>query len=99
MAAGKKAEPNKSGLEGFIQDVTNRYRVTAREARDIITSAGTYMTAANPKQASAAKSNIVKQVKETATAAKTGNKGTTSDKATIKMAKSKPNTYTKGTQR
>ena len=99
MAAGKKVEPKKSGLESLIQDVTNRYRVTAREARDIITSAGTYMTASNPKQSKAAKSNIVKQVKETATAATTGKKGTTSDKATVKMEKAKPNTYTKGTQR
>lgn len=102
MAAQPKKQapaPKPNKLESFIQDVTNRYRVTAREARDIVTAAGTYMNSANASQGKAAKSNIAKQVAETVTAAKTGNKGTTSDKATIKMAKDKPNTYTKGTQR
>jgi hypothetical protein len=36
--------------KSLIQDITNRYRVTAREARDIVTSVGTVIkTVANAK--------------------------------------------------
>ena len=94
--AGKAKAASKPST---VQQVAKRAGITARELRDIVTSVGTYMNASNPKQSKAAKSNIVKQVKETATAATSGKKGTTSDKATIKMEKAKPNTYTKGTQR
>jgi len=78
----------------LIQDITNRYRVTAREARDIVTAVGTVGNAAyntvtnktNPFKATqtskannvAAVKNLVKQVKETAIANVTGVKGTTS---------------------
>jgi len=82
-----------------IAQIAKRAGITAREIRDVVTAAGTIATSANPKQAKAAKSNIAKQIKETVVAAKTGKKGTTSDKATIKMSKTKPNTYTKGMQR
>jgi hypothetical protein len=85
IANAKK--PNK--MEKIIQDVTNRYRVTAREARDIVTAAGTAFQAdqgaaikAHGGQGVAsgpAGKNFVKQVKETAIAAATGKKGTTSD--------------------
>jgi len=83
----------------LVQDVTNRYRVTAREARDIITAAGTFFNASNAKQNSASNKNLAKQVVETGKAAITGKKGTTSDTATIKKFKKEPNVYTKGTQR
>ena len=82
-----------------IGQIAKRAGITARELRDVVTAAGTIATSANPKQSKAAKSNIVKQIKETAVAAATGKKGTTSDKATIKMSKTKPNVYSKGMQR
>ena len=92
---GQRKDPVKE----LIQDITNRFRVTAREARDIVTSVGTQMNSQGPKQLKAANRNVVKQVKETAAAAVTGKKGTTSDQATIKMQKKVPNVYTRGTQR
>lgn len=64
-----KAADKPSGIEKLVQDVTNRYRVTAREARDIVTSVSTAAKA--PKFAG----NVVKQVKEAASAAATGAKG------------------------
>ena len=98
------AKPN--AAEKLIQDVTNRYRVTAREARDIVTAVGTLgrtaLTGKNEqavrvakgtnndlkwfpenkgKNIAAAAKNVVKQVNETGTAAKSGKKGTTSAKA------------------
>ena len=71
-AMDKKKAPAKGGsnpAEKLIQNITNRYRVTAREARDIVTAVGTAAKA--PKFAG----NVVKQVKEAATAAATGKKG------------------------
>ncbi len=73
----------------LIQDITNRFRVTAREARDIVTAVGTVVGAATSKDitynkgsrgkaVSAAAQNLGKQVKETGVAAATGKKGTTS---------------------
>ena len=71
-AMAKAADkPNK--VEKLVQDVTNRYRVTAREARDIVTAAGTVAKTRNPKFVG----DVVKQVKEVKTAATTGRKGTT----------------------
>jgi hypothetical protein len=82
MAAPKKA----SRIENLVQDVTNRYRVTAREARDIVTSVANAAsvgysnmgpkTNAGPQTGKMLK-DIGKQVKETAVAAATGKKGTT----------------------
>ena len=83
----------------LIQDITNRFKVTSREARDIITAVGTLSTVSNKNQGSKANKNIVKQIKETAVAAATGKKGTSSDQATMKKFKNKPNTYTSGTKR
>lgn len=71
-AKDMKKAPAKGGsnpAEKLIQNITNRYRVTAREARDIVTAVGTAAKA--PKFAG----NVVKQVKEAATAAATGKKG------------------------
>jgi len=90
--AKAKPTPNKTKM-GLIQDITNRFSVTAREARDIVTAVGTYGTLKfNPdsqydrystrkiEQGKAVK-NIKKQISETVTAAKTGKKGTSSGQA------------------
>ena len=76
---------NKAGL---IQDITNRFSVTAREARDIVTAVSGFgaVMKGNPagdlggkaKQLSAAAKNLKTQVSETGKAAKTGKKGTPS---------------------
>jgi hypothetical protein len=81
----------------IIQDITNRYSVTAREARDIVTSVSTYLktlnrvkpdprgltpTAQSMAALSKSGSDVKKQIKETFTAATTGKKGTTAAKAT-----------------
>jgi hypothetical protein len=100
----KKSGPAKPAYkagekENLIQDITNRFRVTAREARDIVTAVGTKLTSTGVPQGSASNKNLVKQVAETARAAATGKPGTSSDTATMKMYKNKPNTYTKGSQR
>ena len=79
-----KADKKASGMEKLVQDVTNRYRVTAREARDIVTAVSTaadVFSTQKPKNQAAANKNVVKQVKETVKAATTGQKGTTSAKA------------------
>ena len=81
------AYKNKSGVEKVIQDITNRYRVTAKEARDIVTAVGTVgaTRGGNPTVSKAAGENLKKQVKEVAKAATTGKKGTTSDIANPNM--------------
>ena len=76
----------KKDQESLIQDITNRFRVTAREARDIVTSVANAAsvgyanmgpkTKAGPQTGKMLK-DIGKQVKETAVAAATGKKGTT----------------------
>lgn len=71
--------------KSLIQDITNRYRVTAREARDIVTAVGSAATAARKsvqKDMPVGKviKDVAKQVKEVGTAAATGKKGTTSYK-------------------
>jgi hypothetical protein len=82
-AAGKKAvakmqaKPDKK--ESLIQDITNRYRVTAREARDIVTAVGTKLTVNSQKSIQKyADKNLVTQIKEVGVAAKTGKPGTPS---------------------
>jgi hypothetical protein len=83
--------PKPKDKESLIQNITNRYRVTAREARDIVTAIGTVGNAAyntisvNKKVTPISKKNLVgsvknlgTQVKETAVANVTGVKGTTS---------------------
>ena len=66
--------------EKLIQDVTNRYRVTAREARDIVTAVGTAATSASSGFfGKKSLKNVERQIKETVKAAKTGERGTTSD--------------------
>jgi hypothetical protein len=82
-----------------IGQIAKRAGVTAREIRDVVTAAGTIQTSSTKKQMNKANKNIVKQIKEVGTAALTGKKGTSSDQATIKKFKDKPNTYTSGTKR
>ena len=69
--------------KSLIQDITNRYRVTAREARDIVTAVGTVAGRAAKGGDATGKgkdiANLKKQIKEVGVAAKTGKKGTTSD--------------------
>ena len=87
MATAKKAIPAKDNL---IDKVTKRYNVTAREARDIVTSAMTlaksiatpasnYGSARKDKGSTIVKAvgNIAKQAGETYTAATKGKSGTT----------------------
>ena len=75
--------------ENLIQDITNRFRVTAREARDIVTAVGNVGAVVRDKgnagalggtanQLKAAAKEVKKQVGETAKAAKSGAKGTPS---------------------
>jgi hypothetical protein len=107
----KKSGPAKPAYkagakESLIQDITNRFRVTAREARDIVTAVGTFSSTnssgKNPKSSGPSIKNLVKQVKEVGTAATTGKKGTTSDIVPMYGPKIQPTssgTYTKGKQR
>ena len=90
--------------KSLIQDITNRYRVTAREARDIVTAVGTLAEANNSSRVTQAVSNLGKQVKEVGTAAVKGKSGTTSNR--ISSGESSPKgkyteygTYIKGSKR
>jgi hypothetical protein len=111
----KKSGPAKPAYKAgakanLIQDITNRFRVTAREARDIVTAVGTYGTlkfdpdskydrySTQKIEKAKAVENIKKQVSETVTAAKTGKKGTTSGRATFSDGEV-PYTYSSGTKR
>lgn len=70
-------KPNK--VEKLIQDVTNRYRVTAREARDIVTAVSTaaqYRNSENQGTYKDLKKDVVTQIKEVGKAAVTGKGGT-----------------------
>jgi hypothetical protein len=75
-----------------LSEITKRFGITAREARDIATAVGTAIQSARNPNVLGARAklksplrptagNVVKkQIKETITAAKTGKKGTTSPK-------------------
>jgi hypothetical protein len=109
MAPAKsKAEVKKS----LIQDITNRFSVTAREARDIVTAVGTGLQTqvadATSKrvgyktgQTGPSGKNLIKQVKETAVAAATGKKGTTSDQIPVSgsLSAQYQKDYKRGTKR
>ena len=81
-------KPKPNAAEKLIQDVTNRYRVTAREARDIVTAvsnAGVALGKSSEKgnkndaaaKARKAVTNIPKQIIEAGKTAVTGKPGTT----------------------
>lgn len=85
--------------KSLIQDITNRYRVTAREARDIVTAVGTTIktignakgsknsvtwTGESERAVRAAGSDLKKQVKETIKAATSGKSGTTAAQSKVK---------------
>ena len=80
-----KAPARKKSGASVVSEVAKRYKITAREARDIATALGTVaQSGRNPSSLgknSPAKI-LAKQVKETAVAAATGKKGTTSPKLT-----------------
>jgi hypothetical protein len=94
---------NNKNKASLIQDITNRFRITAREARDIVTSVGTSLRdqEQNVRRATMGVKptgknvggNITKQIKEVGSAIKSGKKGTSSDMY------SKPGAYKSGTKR
>ena len=95
IAPAKKKAEVKNNL---IQDITNRFRVTAREARDIVTAVGTAIQEPNFK------SDIAKQIKEVGPAATTGFKGTapwaiSKDKQRVEQKKRGSGNSTKSTGR
>jgi hypothetical protein len=79
---GTKRKP-KAG-SGVASKVVKRAKTTAREARDVVTAAGTLgtraFTASYKKDPGNPIKNLARQVKETGKAAVTGKKGTTSDR-------------------
>ena len=99
MAAKDKGigKPRKDPMMDMARKITDRYRVTAREARDIVTAVSTAAKVATmpatekitkkgivnlkAQDVKSAVKNVGKQVKETAKAATTGKKGTTAGKA------------------
>jgi hypothetical protein len=101
----KQAE-RKDPVSKVIQDITNRYRVTAREARDIVTAVGTVANLSTNKDAASNKnvgvsrttevkkaiSGVKKQVSETVKAAKTGKSGTTAAEVSTRRGE-KPLVY------
>ena len=84
-AAGAAKGAGADAIAKIAQDITNRYRVTAREARDIVTAVGTAQQSGWAKERKDVANqgpggkNLIKQVGETVRAAATGKKGTTSD--------------------
>jgi hypothetical protein len=91
--------------KSLIQDITNRFRVTAREARDIVTAVNTASQALlsknvnqRPGAIQAAALDVKKQVKETANAAATGKKGTGGAKFE-RMYEGSPKQVTPGVKR
>jgi len=86
------AQMKKTAKPSTVQQVAKRFGITAREARDIATAVGTVLattkqlkpgaggttpTGASSRRQRQAAGDLVKQVKETVTAAKTGKSGTT----------------------
>jgi len=101
-----KAPARKKSGASVVSEVAKRYKITAREARDIATAIGTGMaTYQSSKDSKNVKGpsgkNFIKQVKETAVAAATGKKGTTSDKVPVtgSLTAQYQGAYTKGKKR
>jgi hypothetical protein len=88
-ATGTKTKPKPASRKpkagsGVASKVVKRAKTTAREARDVVTAAGTLgtraFTASYKKDPGNPIKNLARQVKETGKAAVTGKKGTTSDR-------------------
>jgi hypothetical protein len=86
------AQMKKTAKPSTLKQIAKRFGITAREARDIATAVGTVIsttaqlkpsaggmgsTGASSRRQRQAVSDLGKQIKETATAAKTGKSGTT----------------------
>ncbi len=107
MAQMKKSAPAKTAPKGGsgLAAVAKRFGITAREARDIATAVGTLAqtvtSSKSPQSKGPSGKNLIKQVKETAVAAATGKKGTTSDKVpyTGSMTAQYTGRYSRGTKR
>jgi len=101
-----KAPARKKSGASVVSEVAKRYNITAREARDIATAIGTgmatYQSSKNSKNVKGPSGkNLIKQVKETAVAAATGKKGTTSDYVPVtgSLTAQYQGAYTKGKKR
>ena len=84
-AATKAAIAARKPATNIVDSITKRFRVTQREARDIVTAVSSAAGLALDKNTGAGRKsevgkavkNIGKQIKETGVAAKTGKRGTT----------------------
>lgn len=81
MATAKKMPPKGGAntVDKLVQNITNRFRVTAREARDIVTAVSTaaeYRNNENQGSYSILKKDVGTQIKEVGKAAITGKKQT-----------------------
>ena len=92
--AGANTTTRRKSGGSALKEITKRFGITAREARDIATAVGTLAvgTKRNIKgdlysESKTPVKNIVKQVKEVGTAAVKGKKGTTSDQMTPGIVK------------
>ena len=92
----------KPATKSLVSKVAGRAKTTAREARDVVTSVGTVLattkqlkpsaggygfTGASSRRQRQALSDLGKQLKETASAAKTGKSGTTSLNSSSRVKK------------
>jgi hypothetical protein len=79
----KKKSPKPLKQPTGLAAVAKRFNITAREARDIATAVGTSMQGRKSEAGGTkdfARENLIRQIKEVGTAAKSGKKGSTSDK-------------------
>ena len=87
-----------------LSEITKRFNITVREARDIATAVGTLAESKNTGRAKQNIVNLAKQVKEVGSAAAQGKKGTSSNRISSgeinnKGKSIKYGTYVKGSKR
>lgn len=94
------AKPKKDPMMDMAKNITDRYRVTAREARDIVTAVSTAAKLARSTSGNAqdSRKNLKKQITETARAAVTGKKGSRSGQAVSSSDISSKNIYLTASQ-
>ena len=108
-AVQRKSGTTSTGAK-VAKAITKRVGTVAREARDVVTAAGTVANTriTSPKVSKMAGENFKKQVREVGSAIKSGKKGTTSDTTTTWNYSTGKNAagrkvykqpYTKGKQR